>query len=348
MNTIRVGIVGVSGYGGGEAARLLAGHPHVELTYVTSGTYAGRPLEAALPGLRGTGLTCQEYDSAAAIGQCDVLVLAGEAGLAMRLAPALLEADKRIVDLSADFRLRSADEYAHWYGKTHTAPHLLAEAAYGLPELNRAEIRAARLVANPGCYPTAAALALAPLLAAGRVDPTTLIVDSLSGVSGAGRAGFSLDYHFAEVNESARAYGVGGTHRHTPEMEQTLAGVAGRPVTLTFTPHLIPITRGILSTAYATLTGTGGDGLHDLYQDYYKTAPFVAVLDDGQMPATKHTQGTNNCHIGLAVDARTGRVVAISVIDNLVKGAAGQAVQNLNLMCGFGETAGLTAGAVWP
>lgn len=357
MQPTKVGIVGVTGYGGGELARLLSGHPSVQITYVTSSTYAGRPLHAALPGLRGAhsaSLYCEVFDAAACVGKCDLVFLAGEAGLAMQAAPLLLEQDKLVIDLSADFRLQSADEYAHWYGKPHTAAQLLPQAVYGLPELNKDKISRARLVANPGCYPTSAILALAPLLSRSLVTLDTIIVDSMSGASGAGRSKFGLDFHFAEMNESARAYGVGGTHRHTPEIEQALGQVTGSDVKITFTPHLVPITRGILTTAYATLADSADSAqdtlasLHSLYAEYYQDAPFVAVLDAGQFPATKPVQGTNHCHIGLAVDARTNRVVVVSAIDNLGKGAAGQAIQNMNLMLGLPETLGLTGGAMWP
>jgi N-acetyl-gamma-glutamyl-phosphate reductase len=353
MDLIKVGIIGVSGYGGGELARLLAGHPNVELTYVTSGTYAGKPLSTALPGInRSINLTCETFDPANAADKCDLLFLAGEAGLAMQAAPFLLEAGKRVVDLSADFRLADPAAYKEWYKAEHTAPFLLEQAVYGLSELNRETIRKARLLANPGCHVTAAVLALAPLLAAKTVETNSLIVDSLSGVSGAGRSKFALDYHFAEINESMQPYGVGGVHRHTPEIEQTLAQVAGQAIKLTFTPHLIPITRGILSTSYATLApqllGAGGADLHTLYRDFYADSPFVVVLPPGEFPATKHVNGTNFCHVGLAVDRRTDRVIVVSALDNLVKGAAGQAIQNMNLMCGLDETAGLTGSALWP
>jgi N-acetyl-gamma-glutamyl-phosphate reductase len=345
---LRAGIVGVSGYGGGELARLLLEHPDVNLTYVTSNTYAGKPLAAALPGTQGrSALVCEPYEAAACVDKCDFVFLAGESGLAMKIAPALLEAGKKIVDLSADFRLKDSAVYQEWYKAEHTAPQLLAEAVYGLPELNRERIKTAHLVANPGCYPTSAILALAPLLTGDWIDPRTIIVDSHSGVSGAGRSKFSLDYHFAEVNESIRPYGVGGIHRHTPEIEQALSGVAGQDVTVTFTPHLAPITRGILTTAYATLFADKNK-LQARYREFYHEAPFVAILDPGQFPATKHTQGTNYCHIGLAVDARTNRVIVMSAEDNLVKGAAGQAIQNMNLISGFAETTGLTMAAMWP
>jgi len=358
MDKMKVGIVGVSGYGGGELARLLAQHPRVELTYATSGTYAGQPLQHALPGITPfLNLTCEKFTLAAATDKCDLLFLAGESGLAMETAPALLEAGKKVVDLSADFRLQDPEAYAHWYKAEHRATHLLERAVYGLPELNKAAIANAQLVANPGCHVTAAVLALAPLLAAKVVDANTLIVDSLTGVSGAGRSKFGLDYHFAEINESARPYGVGGVHRHTPEIEQALSQVAGADVRLTFTPHLVPITRGILATAYATLAppllGAGGacgpvTSLFGHYRKFYDEAPFVQILASGRFPATKHVGGTNFCHIGLALDERTNRVIVVAAIDNLVKGAAGQAIQNMNLMCGFDETDGLRGAALWP
>lgn len=347
---LKVGIVGVSGYGGGELARLLLAHPQATLTYVTSGTYAGKPLRAALPGVAPSDLICEEFDPAACAARCDLVFLAGEAGLAMKVAPHLLEAGRKVVDLSADFRLKDPAVYKEWYKAEHTAPHLLKEAVYGLPELDAGQIAKAQLVANPGCHVTAAVLGLAPLLFDQMVDPKSIIIDSLSGVSGAGRSKFGLDYHFAELNESMRPYGVGGVHRHTPEIEQALSIVYTPGVTLTFTPHLVPITRGILATSYATRTGENWsvDELYDMYQSFHGGKPFVTILQPGQFPATKHVYGTNFCYIGLAVDKRTNRVIVVSAIDNLVKGAAGQAVQNMNLMCGFDETAGLTMSAVWP
>lgn len=344
----KIGIVGVSGYGGGELFRLLLTHPNVELTYATSETYAGQPLQAALPGVApSVKLVCESFTPEACAEKCEFVFLAGEPGLAMRVAPALLAAGIKIVDLSADFRLEDPDAYARWYKSEHTAPYLLDEAVYGLPELNKIAIETARLVANPGCHVTAAVLALAPLLSAGMIAPETIIIDSLSGVSGAGRSKFGLEYHFAEINESMKPYGVGGVHRHIPEIEQTLSFVAESPVTVTFTPHLVPVTRGILSTSYASTEETEDD-LRLAFKEFYTDAPFVSLFPTGQFPATKPVFGTNYCHVGLALDERTSRVVVISAIDNLVKGAAGQAVQNMNLMCGFPETAGLTMSAVWP
>jgi len=348
---VRVGIVGVSGYGGGELARLLSMHPKAELTYVTSGTYKGKPLSAALPGVANRiSLTCEEFDIDTAVAKCDVVFLAGEAGLAMKLAEPLIGAGKKVIDLSADFRLKSTADYQQWYKSEHTAPHMIDQAVYGLPELNREAIKKASLIANPGCYPTSAILALAPLLRGPRlIDPKTIIIDSHSGVSGAGRSKFGLDYHFSEVNESIKPYGVGGVHRHVPEIEQALGQVAGTEITVTFTPHLSPITRGILTTAYANFYGNAdAASLLITFKDYYLSHPFVVVMDEGQFPATKYAEGTNYCYIGVAVDKRTNRVIVISAEDNLVKGMAGQAIQNMNLMCGFDETDGLTMVGMWP
>jgi len=360
LDSVRVGIVGVSGYGGGELARLLAMHPKAELTYVTSGTYKGKPLSTALPGVAGRiNLTCEEFDIDTAVAKCDVVFLAGEAGLAMKLAEPLIGAGKKVIDLSADFRLKSTAHYQQWYKSEHTAPHMIDQAVYGLPELNRETIKKASLIANPGCYPTSAILALAPLLkhipfirGGELIDPKTIIIDSHSGVSGAGRSKFGLDYHFSEVNESIKPYGVGGVHRHVPEIEQALGQVAGHDITVTFTPHLSPVTRGILTTAYANMNldaeDYGVDRVHAIFQAVYQNEPFVVVMDPGQFPATKYAEGTNYCYIGVAVDERTNRVIVISAEDNLVKGMAGQAIQNMNLMCGFDETDGLQMVGMWP
>lgn len=357
---VRVGIVGVSGYGGGELSRLLSMHPKAELTYVTSGTYKGKPLSAALPGVANRiNLTCEEFDIDTAVAKCDVVFLAGEAGLAMKLAEPLIGAGKKVIDLSADFRLTDPTVYEHWYKAEHKAPAMIKKAVYGLPEINRSKIKAASLIANPGCYPTSAILALYPLLThlglkpmlGPIVDTKSIIIDSYSGTSGAGRSKFSLDYHFAEVNESIKPYGVGGVHRHVPEIEQTLTQIANvfDPVFVTFTPHLAPITRGILTTTYSTLIDPmPAEQLRDLYKVAYKDEPFVVVMDEGQWPSTKMTVGSNYCYIGLTVDTRTNRVIVISAEDNLVKGMAGQAIQNMNLMCGFDETDGLQMAGMWP
>ncbi|MGO8672324.1 MAG: N-acetyl-gamma-glutamyl-phosphate reductase [Capsulimonadaceae bacterium] len=347
---VKAGIIGVSGYGGGELARILASHPAVELTYVSSNTYLGKPLSAALPGVAGRiELVCEDLDPAVAIERCDVIFLAGEAGMAMHLAPQMVDAGRKVIDISADFRLRDPAMYSQWYKAEHTAPAWISRAVYGLSELYRDQIRGAQLLANPGCYPTSAILALAPLLARDVVDRRSIIVDSYSGVSGAGRSKFGPDYHFPEVNESIRPYAVGGLHRHTPEIEQALGDIAGEPVTITFTPHLAPITRGILTTAYGSLTRDHSpETLQAMYSEFYAREPFVVVLDAGTFPASKHTVGTNYCYIGVTVDVRTGRAIVVSTEDNLVKGMAGQAVQNMNLMTGIEETCGLTMAALWP
>lgn len=347
---IKVGIIGVSGYGGGEVVRILAGHPEVELAYLCSETYKGQDIGIALPNLRGfLKAECQSYDAAVAAEECDIVFMAQQSGWAMKEAKGLLDAGLKAVDLSADFRLRTASAYEQWYKSSHESPELIEEAVYGLPEIHRSEIAEARLIANPGCYPMGAILALAPLLEQRLVEPDTIVIDSKSGVSGAGRSSFGLDYHFPELNESMKAYNV-GVHRHTPEIEQELAGLAGRPVTVSFTPHLIPVTRGILTTAYAELIAKDWttEELVLAYREFYQSAQFVVILDADDYPATKNTFGSNSCQIGLKVDPRTNRVVILSALDNLVKGMAGTAVQNMNLMCGFDEKTALDKPGVFP
>jgi len=347
---IRVGILKASGYAGGELLRLLVGHPSVKITYVTSETYLGKSIADAFPGLRGVlDLPCLAYDPQAACEVADCFFLATSNGEAMKLAPGLLEAGKKVIDLSADFRFRSRETYERWYRIEHQSPELLEEAVFGLPEIHREAIRKARLVGNPGCYVTASLLALAPLVAHQWIDPATIIVDAKSGVSGAGRSSFKLDYHFPELNENMRAYNIGGVHRHTPEIEQTLSLLYGSEVRITFSPHLIPITRGIHATCYGHLSEPRSSAdLIALYRDFYREAPFVVVLPEGDYPSTKNTYGSNFCHIGLKVDERTNRVVVLSVLDNLVKGAAGQAIQNMNLMYDLSETEGLMVPAIFP
>jgi len=347
---IRAGIIGALGYGGGELVRLLSGHPGVELTYLSSELEKPLRMSDVLPNLRGfLDAECEVYDTKTAIERCDAIFVAQHAGWAAKRAREFLDAGLRVVDLSADFRLRSPQEYEKWYGEAHPSPELIKEAVYGLPELYRDQIKQTKLVANPGCYPTGAILAMAPLLKERLIDPDTIVVDSKSGVSGAGRMGIKLDFHFPELNEGVKAYAV-GAHRHTPEIEQELGRIAGRPVTISFTPHLIPVTRGILTTAYAGLIS--GDRTTEelvrMYREFYRTSPFVVVLDADEYPATKATFGGNYCHIGLKVDARTNRVVVLSALDNLVKGMAGQAVQNMNLMFGLDERIALNRPGVFP
>ncbi|HEV2473520.1 MAG TPA: N-acetyl-gamma-glutamyl-phosphate reductase, partial [Chthonomonadales bacterium] len=301
------------------------------------------------PGLaNATTLTFQSMEESHDLQELDVLFLAQENGKAMSMARHLAERGARIVDLSADFRFRDAAEYNAWYTPAHVDPEAASTAVYGLPELFRKQISAAAIVGNPGCYATASILALAPLLSADLVGLQSVVIDAKSGVSGAGRSRYSQEYHFPEANESVAAYKVGGTHRHIPEIEQALREVCGEPLRISFTPHLIPMTRGILATCYARLKRESTTSeLLERYRDFYRNERFVDILSEGT-PSTKQTLGGNTCRIGLAMDSRTGRVTVISALDNLVKGMAGQAIQNMNLMLGLPETAGLTAPALWP
>ncbi len=345
---VRVGIINVTGYAGAELARLLYAHPEAQLTDVSGRSAAGKPLADVFPHLASYDLTITEE-----LGDVDFVFSAlPHAASAEALAP-MVRTGVPVVDISADFRLRDPQEYAQWYGQEHPAPELLSRAAYGLTELNREAVQSSRLVANPGCYPEGALLALAPAVKEGIVGPE-LIIDSKSGVSGAGRS-VDLAYHFAEANESVSAYGLGG-HRHLPEIVQELAAMwpgeeapePSRP-RVTFTPHLVPMTRGILSTCYGSmLQGTvrSGEEARELYREFYKGEPFVRVVE--LPPATKQVSGSNMCLVYPTVDTRTERLVVVSVIDNLVKGAAGQAVQNMNAMLGLPETTGLESPAVYP
>ena len=345
---IKAGIIGASGYAAGELIRYLIGHPGAEITYLASGSLAGKHIGATYPNLLGHDLPVCEGYSKDAFDRADIFFLAQHNGQAMGIAGKLLDVGRKVIDIGADFRFRDASVYEKWYKLDHTAPELARTAVYGLPELKRDAIRGASLVANPGCYCTSAILALAPIVAAGFVDLKSIIVDSKSGVSGAGRYKFELGYMFAEIDESLRAYGI-ANHRHTPEIEQELGELAGEQVCISFTPHLVPMIRGILSTSYAKLTRELSTAkLLDLYRAKYGGSPFVVVLDEGQFPTTKSVCGSNYCHIGLKVDDRTGRVVVVSAIDNMGKGAAGQAVQNMNLMFGLAETTGLDRPAIYP
>jgi len=345
---VRVGIVGASGYTGVELARLLAGHPEVRLTVATSRQYAGKPLAEVFPNLRKrVDLVCENLSTDELIDRADFFFTAVPHQTAMDIVPQLLAAGKKVVDLSADYRLHDAAVYEAWYQK-HSSPELLGEAVYGLPELYRDRIETARLTANPGCYPTSVILAVTPLLRAGLIDPATLIIDSKSGTSGAGR-GANVGTLFCEVADGFKPYKVGGTHRHIPEIEQELSLAASTPVTVSFTPHLLPISRGILSTIYVALTGEGKTAdLQALYEQTYANEPFVRVLPAGVPPATQHVRGSNCCDLSLQKDLRTGRLIVMSAIDNIVKGASGQAVQNMNLMNGFPETMGLLGAPFFP
>lgn len=345
---LRVGIVGASGYTGVELARILAGHDKIQLTVATSRQYAGKALAEVFPNLRKrVDILCENLAPADLIDRADFFFTAVPHQTAMDIVPKLLAAGKKVVDLSADYRIHNPAVYEEWY-QEHTSPELLGEAAYGLPEIYRDQIKHARLTANPGCYPTSVILAVTPLLRAGLIDPTTLIIDSKSGTSGAGRAA-NVGTLFCEVTDGFRPYKVGGVHRHIPEIEQELSIAAGTPVTVSFTPHLLPISRGILSTIYATLTDKGKEAdLQTLYEHLYQHEPFVRVLPAGTPPATQHVRGSNCCDLALQQDGRTGRLIIMSAIDNIVKGASGQAVQNMNLMNGFLETEGLLGAPFFP
>ena len=349
---VRVAIVGASGYSGEELVRLLLSHPHVELVAVTSRQSAGQTVAQVFPKFAGhprsRTLKFTEPDVAALAAQADVVFLALPHGVSAEFAVPLVAAGRVVIDLSADFRLRSAAVYQEFYAHAHPAPDLLARAVYGLPEVYRDQIRGSSLIASPGCYPTSILLPTLPLLRAGLIKPGGIIADSMSGVSGAGRKA-DVDYLFCECNESVRAYGV-PKHRHLSEIEQELGIAAGGPVTVQFTPHLIPVNRGIHTTLYlapAKHFATAAE-LADLdqqiaacYRAAYADEPFVRVLEGKALPDTKNVVGTNTLELAWRLDARTGRLIVMSAEDNIVKGASGQAVQSLNIVCGFPETAGL-------
>jgi N-acetyl-gamma-glutamyl-phosphate reductase len=339
---IRVGIVGGTGYTGAELLRLLARHPEATLAVITSRSESGLPVAEMFPHLRGHLALCFSEPDTGALAECDLVFFATPNGTAMKSVPELLERGTRVIDLAADFRLKDPALWERWYGMPHQCPELLAEAVYGLPEVNRDAIRAARLIANPGCYPTAVTLGFLPLLEQRAIDPSWLIADAKSGVSGAGRKA-ETGLLMAEVGESFKAYSVSG-HRHLPEITQNLQSFAGLEINLTFVPHLVPMIRGIEATLYARLTDDSLD-LASLYQSRYADEPFVDVMTSGS-PDTRSVRGSNQCRIAIA---RQGDVVIVqAVIDNLVKGAAGQALQNMNLMFGLDETLGLNALALLP
>ena len=342
---IKVGIVGGTGYTGVELLRLLAQHPQVELKAITSRSEAGMPVSQMFPNLRGRVDLPFTEPTIENLGDCDVVFFATPNGVAMKQVPELLEKGIKVIDLAADYRLKNPAEWQKWYGMAHASENLLAEAVYGLPEVNREAIKNARLVANPGCYPTAVQLGFLPLLKAGLVDPQSLIADAKSGVSGAGR---KAEVHtlLCEAGDSFKAYGVAG-HRHLPEIKQGLAYISGQNVGLTFVPHLLPMIRGIHATLYARLTGDIAD-LQALYEQTYANEAFVDVLPAGSHPETRTVRGANMCRMAVHRPQGGDTVVILSVIDNLVKGAAGQAIQNMNIMCGLPETTGLNHIALLP
>ena len=345
QSVIKVGIVGGTGYTGVELLRLLAAHPQVELSVITSRSEAGVAVADMFHNLRGHVALKFSAPDPKALAACDVVFFATPNGTAMTLVPELLHSNVRVIDLAADFRLKSAQEWQQWYGLPHACPELLVEAVYGLPEVYRTSIKHARLVANPGCYPTAVQLGLLPLIEQGLVDPLRLIADAKSGVSGAGRKA-EMPLMLGEAGENFKAYAVPG-HRHLPEIRQGLEQASGRSIGLTFVPHLLPMVRGIHATLYAVLKHKDID-VQALYEQRYQAEPFVDVLPSGAHPETKSVRGANVCRIAVHRPQGGDTVVVLAVIDNLVKGAAGQAVQNMNIMFGLAETAGLGGIALLP
>jgi N-acetyl-gamma-glutamyl-phosphate reductase len=352
MKSKKVAIIGASGYSGEVLVQLLLNHPHAELVAVTSRQNAGQTLAQVFPKFAGhpksKSVRFSEPNAEVLAKQADVVFLALPHGVAAEYAVPLLKAGCAIIDLSADFRLKSADVYKEFYAHNHPAPDLLKKSVYGLPEIYRAQIKKSSFIASPGCYPTSILLPLIPLLKAGLVKPTGIIADSLSGVSGAGRK-VEADYLFCECNESVRPYGV-PKHRHLSEIEEQLSFAAKTQVTIQFTPHLIPVNRGILTTLYlapekhfstAAEMNSLNEKISACYKNFYGNEPFIRLLEGKTLPDTKNVTGTNVCEIAWRLDARTGRLVVMSAEDNLVKGASGQAVQSMNILCGFAETAGL-------
>ncbi len=344
QDTIRAAIVGISGYTGAELAALLAAHPQLELTVATSRDNEGRLLQDLFPALRDTAqgqVTISAPDTEQIASACDIAFLAVPNGAAMEMAALLLDRGIKVVDLSADFRLREEKTYTYWYGLEHTRGDLLQEAVYGLPEFFADRIARAELVANPGCYPTSVILGLSPALAQGLIHPEGLILDSKSGASGAGKK-LKPDFLFCEIENDFRPYGLGGAHRHTPEIEQELSAVAGRDLTVSFNPHLLPLDRGIISTMYADpAVGASVDDIATACSEYYRDKGWVRVLPRGEIPRLSSVRGSMYCDIGVIQDPRSGKIIIVSAIDNLNRGASGQALANANLMLGLELDAGL-------
>jgi N-acetyl-gamma-glutamyl-phosphate reductase len=337
---IRAAVLGATGYAGAELVRILSGHPHVTLSMVTSRQYSDTAFSDVFPAMaKVVDLRCQSFSEDAVCEAADVVFAALPHKASMGVVPGLIGRGKKVIDLSADFRFKDAALYEAWY-EPHQAKDLLEVAVYGLPEIYFDEIQRASLIGNPGCYPTSVLLPLLPLVKASFVDLDNIVADSKSGTSGAGRS-VSLTTHFCEVNESFKAYKV-GEHRHNPEMDEVLSLFAERAVQITFTPHLVPLTRGMLTTIYVGLKGSvSKEDITSLLEGFFADRPFVRICPPGRFPDTRNVKGTNYCDIGVKVAERTGQLILVSVIDNLVKGASGQAVQNMNVMYGFPETAGL-------
>jgi len=343
----RVGIIGATGYTGVELLRLLLHHPEVEVTALTSQKYAGLPIDQVFPSvMKYLQLTCEELNLDQVSKKTDFIFTAVPHKTAMETVPPFVQRGKKVVDLSADFRFQDPAVYERWYQK-HTAPEWLKESVYGLPELHRKKIREARIVGNPGCYPTGALIGLIPLVEKGMISLESIVVDSKSGASGAGRD-VVLESLFCEVNEGVRAYKI-FEHRHTPEIEQELSQLAQKKVNVTFVPHLIPMDRGILTTLYVILAKKmKTEEVLNIFGQYYEKEPFVRICQKGKIPNTKNVRGSNYCDIGVKVNEGDGRLVVVTAIDNLVKGASGEAVQNMNIMLGYPETMGLDVVPLWP
>ncbi|OUM88793.1 MAG: N-acetyl-gamma-glutamyl-phosphate reductase [Bacillus thermozeamaize] len=343
---MQVAIVGASGYGGAELYRLLQRHPEIEEIHLFAHSQADQPISAIFPHI-GKEQWVKKFAVQAVAACAEWVFLATPSGVSAQVTPQLVEAGLKVIDLSGDLRLAKPADYEEWYGKTPAPASLLEKAVYGLTELYRDAVRTADLIANPGCYPTATLLGLAPLLQEGLIETQSVIVDAKSGVSGAGRSS-NLTHSFSEVNENLKVYRV-NKHQHIPEIERFASQLAGEPVQISFLTHLIPMTRGMMCTIYATpRRGLSAEKVHQLYRSYYEDARFVRVRPLGQFPATKEVYGSNYCDLGVAVDQRTGRITVVSVIDNLVKGAAGQAVQNLNVRMGWPEALSLEGEPLFP
>lgn len=337
---IKVGVVGATGYAGVELVRLLQEHPSVDLARVSSVSFHGQDIAKIYPGLQASGKLILDDGPEQMLNSCEVIFASLPHGLSQELAKASIDRGIIFIDLGADFRLEDENDYAKWYGGTYLDPELHKQAVYGLCELFREDIKKATLIANPGCYPTSAALGLSPALTAGLIEPKGIVIDAKSGVTGAGR-GLTQNTHFPECNEAFSAYKAGG-HRHRPEIEQTLSKLSGQEIAVTFTPHLLPINRGILSTMYCDLLSDMGT-VRQAYREAYNNEPFVHLLEDGEYANTKNVRLSNCCHISLHQDEHTGKLIICSAIDNMVKGAAGQAIQNMNLVFGLEEAEGLSA-----
>lgn len=343
----KVSILGATGYTGGELVRILSTHPNVNIVGLGSQSYVDQPYDTVYPSLRGYNMLCQSLNDDELISKADVVFIALPHGHAATYVEKALASGKKVIDLGADFRLKDQEEYKKWYKQEAPGEVLLKKAAYGIPELKAEEIKTAEVIANPGCYPTTVLLGLAPLIKNKVINTDSIIIDSKSGVSGAGR-GLALNSHFCEANEDFKAYSVMG-HRHIPEMEQELSLIAEERINITFTPHLLPITRGMLSTIYCKPQDKCSESfLRDMYLEFYKDMKFIRIRSQGEIPHTKWVIGTNYCDIGIFFDQRTGNIIIISVLDNLIKGASGQAIQNMNIMLGLEESTGLPKWGLYP